>query len=63
MVIHANPADVEAKELEGSFRPNIVKTFQKNPKFRSLFNQLGFRPKARRIATESLISIAADLWV
>ena len=60
VVIHANPADVEAKELEGSFHPNIVKTFQKNPKFRSLFNQLGFGPEAKRIATKSLITIVAD---
>ena len=38
-------------------------TFQKSLKFRSLFNQLGFGPKARRIATESLMSIVADSGV
>ena len=58
VVIHGNPA--KAEEPEGSFHPSTVRTLQKNPKFRSLFNQLGFRPKARRVATESLMSIAAD---
>ena len=58
IVIHGNPA--EAKELEGSFHPSTVRTLQKNPKFRSLFNQLGFELEARRVTTESLMSIAAD---
>ena len=58
VVIHGNLA--EAEEPEGSFHPSTVKTLQKNPKFRSLFNQLGFGPKARRVVTESLMSIAAD---
>ena len=40
VVIHRNP--VEAKESEGSFHPSTVRTLRKNPKFRSLFNQLGF---------------------
>ncbi|XP_065623457.1 uncharacterized protein LOC136064917 [Quercus suber] len=44
----------------GSFHPNTVRTLQKNPKFRSLFNQLGFGPEARKVATESLMTIAAD---
>ena len=60
MVIHWNLTDAEAKESEGSFHPNTVKTLQKNTKFRSLFNQLGFVPEERRIATESLMSVAAD---
>ena len=58
VVIHGNPTEVE--ESEGSFHPSTVRTLQKNPKFRSLFNQLGFRPEARRVAIESFISIAAD---
>ena len=49
IVIHGNPA--EAEEPEGSFHLSIVRTLQKNPKFRSLFNQLGFGPEARRVAT------------
>ena len=36
VVIHGNPVEVE--ELEGSFHPSTVRTLQKNPKFRSLFN-------------------------
>ena len=58
VVIHGNSA--EAEESEGSFHPSTVRTLQKNPKFRSLFNQLGFGPEARRVATEFLMSIAAD---
>ena len=58
VVIHGNPG--EAEEFEGSFYPSIVRTLQKNLKFKSLFNQLRFGPKTRRVATESLISIAAD---
>ena len=59
VVIYGNPAEVE--ESEGSFHPSTIKTFQKNPKFKSLFNQLGFGPEARRVAMESLMSITADL--
>ena len=58
VVIHGNPT--EAKESEGSFHPSTVKTLQKNPKFRSLFNRLGFGPEVRRVATKSLISIVVD---
>ena len=61
MVIHGNP--VEAEKSKGSFYPSIVKTLQKSSNFRSLFNQLGFGLKVRRIATKSLISIAADSGV
>ena len=58
VVIHGNWA--EAEEFEGSFHPSTVRTLQKNPKFRLLFNQLGFGPEVRRVATESLMSIVAD---
>ena len=63
VVIHRSRANLEAEESKGSFHPNIVKTLQRNPKFRSLFNQLRFRPKARRITTKSLMSIGADIGV
>ena len=59
VVIHGNLAEIE--EPEGSFHPSIVRTVQKNLKFRSLFNQLGFGLEARKVATESLMSIAIDL--
>ena len=58
VVIHGNSA--EAEEFEGSFHPSTVRTLQKNPKFKLLFNQLGFGPEVRRVATESLMSIVAD---
>ena len=40
--------------------PAAVRTLQKSPKFKSLFNQLGFGPEARNAATEALITIAAE---
>ena len=58
VVIHGNPA--EAGESEGSFHLSTVRTLQKNPKFRSLFNQPGFGPEARRVAIESFMSIETD---
>ena len=58
IVIYGNPT--EAEESEGSFHPSTVRALQKNPKFRLLFNQLGFGPDVRRVATESLMSIVAD---
>ena len=58
VVIYGNPAEVE--EFEVSFHPSTVRTLQKNPKFRLLVNQLGFRPEARRVAIESLVSIVSD---
>ena len=63
MVIYRNLAEVEAEESEGSFHLSTVRTFQKSPKFKSLFNQLGFGLEARRITTESLMSIATDSGV
>ena len=58
VVIHGNPT--EAEESERSFHQSTVRTLQKNPKFRSLFNQLGFKLEVRRVAIESLMSIVAD---
>ena len=58
VAIYGNPT--EAGESEGSFHPSTVRTLQKNLKFKSLFNQLGFGPEVRRVATESLMSITAD---
>ena len=58
VVIHGNLAEIE--EPERSFHPSTVRTIQKNLKFRSLFNQLGFGLEARKVAIESLIIIAID---
>ena len=58
VVIHGNPANVEAEESEGSFQPDTIKTLQRNPKFRSLFNHFRFILEARRTTIESFMSIA-----
>uniref|UniRef100_A0A2N9IR83 Integrase catalytic domain-containing protein n=1 Tax=Fagus sylvatica TaxID=28930 RepID=A0A2N9IR83_FAGSY len=61
LVIHGNVSDMEAEEsaaASSSLIPAAVRTLQKSPKFKSLFNQLGFGPEARNAATEALITIA-----
>ena len=40
--------------------PAAIKTLQRNPRFRSLFNQLRLNPEARTAATEAIMAIAAD---
>uniref|UniRef100_A0A2N9G6H2 RNA-directed DNA polymerase n=1 Tax=Fagus sylvatica TaxID=28930 RepID=A0A2N9G6H2_FAGSY len=63
VVIHGNVSDMEAEEsaaTSSSLIPAAVRTLQKSPKFKSLFNQLGFGPEARNAATEALITIAAE---
>ena len=63
VIIHGNLTNAKAEESEGSFDPNTIKTLKKNPKFKSLFNELGFGLETRRIATEYLMSIATDSGV
>jgi hypothetical protein len=63
VVIHGSVSDVEAEEsaaASSSLVPAAVRTLQRSPKFKSLFNQLGFGPEARNAATEALITIAAE---
>uniref|UniRef100_A0A2N9FRU5 Retrotransposon gag domain-containing protein n=1 Tax=Fagus sylvatica TaxID=28930 RepID=A0A2N9FRU5_FAGSY len=63
VVIHGNVNDMEVEEsaAASSFLvPATVKTLQKSPKFKSLFNQLGFGLEARTAATKALITIAAE---
>uniref|UniRef100_A0A2N9GC74 Reverse transcriptase domain-containing protein n=1 Tax=Fagus sylvatica TaxID=28930 RepID=A0A2N9GC74_FAGSY len=63
VVIHGNVSDMKAEEsvvASSSLVPAAVRTLQKSPKFKSLFNQLGFGPEARNAATEALITIAAE---
>jgi hypothetical protein len=50
----------ESAAASSSLVPVAVRTLQKSPKFKSLFNQLGFGPEARNAATEALITIAAE---
>jgi hypothetical protein len=61
--IHRNASDMEVAEYvvaNSSLVPVAVKTLQKSPKFKSLFNQLGFGPETRNVATEALIILAAE---
>jgi hypothetical protein len=63
VVIHGNVSDMEVEEsaaASSSLVPAAVRTLQKSPKFKSLFNQLGFRPEARNATTEALITIVAE---
>ena len=61
VVIHGNVSNMEVDEFavaSSSLVPAAVRTLQKSPKFKSLFNQLGFGPEARNAVTEALITIA-----
>jgi hypothetical protein len=63
VVIHGNVNDMEVEEstaTSSSLVPATVRTLQKSPKFKSLFNQLGFGLEARNAAMEALITIAAE---
>uniref|UniRef100_A0A2N9G5K4 Retrotransposon gag domain-containing protein n=1 Tax=Fagus sylvatica TaxID=28930 RepID=A0A2N9G5K4_FAGSY len=63
VVIHGNVSDMEAEESAAASSSLVlaaVRTLQKSPKFKSLFNQLGFGPEARNAATEALITIVVE---
>uniref|UniRef100_A0A2N9G4R5 RNA-directed DNA polymerase n=1 Tax=Fagus sylvatica TaxID=28930 RepID=A0A2N9G4R5_FAGSY len=63
VVIHGSTSDVDVDEsatASTAMTPTAIKTLQRNPRFRSLFNQLGLNPEARTAATEAIMAIAAD---
>ena len=63
VVIHGNVSDVDMDEpvaANSAMTPAAIKTLQRNPRFRSLFNQLGLNPEARTAATKAIMAIAAD---
>uniref|UniRef100_A0A2N9FVD9 Integrase catalytic domain-containing protein n=1 Tax=Fagus sylvatica TaxID=28930 RepID=A0A2N9FVD9_FAGSY len=63
VVIRGSTSDMEVDEsavADTTLTPAAVRTLQKSPKFKSLFNQLGLGPEARNAATEAIIAIAAD---
>jgi hypothetical protein len=63
IVIHGSASDADVDELvaaNSAMTPAAIKTLQRNPRFRSLFNQLGLNPEARTAATEAIMAIAAD---
>jgi hypothetical protein len=63
VVIHGSASDADMDEpvaANSAMTPAAIKTLQRNPKFRSLFNQLGLNPEARTAATKAIMAIAAD---
>jgi hypothetical protein len=63
VVIHGSASDVDMDEpvaTNSAMTPTAIKTLQRNPRFRSLFNQLGLNPEARTAATEAIMAIATD---
>jgi hypothetical protein len=63
VVIHGSASDADMDEpvtASSAMTPAAIKTLQRNPRFRSLFNQLGLNPEARTAATEAIMAIAAD---
>uniref|UniRef100_A0A2N9GXZ1 Peptidase A2 domain-containing protein n=1 Tax=Fagus sylvatica TaxID=28930 RepID=A0A2N9GXZ1_FAGSY len=63
IVIHGSASDADMDEpvaANSAMTPAAIKTLQRNPRFRSLFNQLGLNPEARKAATKAIVAIAAD---
>jgi hypothetical protein len=63
IVIHGSASDADVDEpvaANSAMTPAAIKTLQRNPRFRSLFNQLGLNPEACTAATEAIMAIAAD---
>ena len=63
VVIHGSASDVDVDEsatASTTMTPAAIKTLQRNPRFRPLFNQLGLNPEAYTAATEAIMAIAAD---
>uniref|UniRef100_A0A2N9I4R3 Integrase catalytic domain-containing protein n=2 Tax=Pentapetalae TaxID=1437201 RepID=A0A2N9I4R3_FAGSY len=63
VIIHGSASDIDMSESAATnpaMTPAAIRTLQRNPKFRSLFDQLGLNPEARTAATEAIMSIAAE---
>uniref|UniRef100_A0A2N9GKK5 Integrase catalytic domain-containing protein n=1 Tax=Fagus sylvatica TaxID=28930 RepID=A0A2N9GKK5_FAGSY len=63
VIIHGSASDIDMSESAATnpaMTPATIRTLQRNPKFRSLFDQLGLNPEARTAATEAIMSIAAE---
>ncbi len=59
VVIHGSASDADMDEpvaANSVMTPAAIKTLQRNPKFRSLFNQLGLNPEARIAAIEAIMA-------
>ena len=63
VVIHENASDADMDEpaaTSTTMTPITIKTLQRNPRFWSLFNQLGLNPEAHKAATETILAIAVE---
>ena len=63
VIIHENASDADMDEpatASASMTSATIKALQRNPRFRSLFNQLGLNPEARTAATEAIMAIATE---
>uniref|UniRef100_A0A2N9JAJ4 RNase H type-1 domain-containing protein n=1 Tax=Fagus sylvatica TaxID=28930 RepID=A0A2N9JAJ4_FAGSY len=63
VIIHGSASDIDMDEsaaMNPAMTPAAIKALQRNPKFRSLFDQLGLNLEARTTATEVIMSIATE---
>jgi hypothetical protein len=63
VVIHGNASDADMDESAATstaMMPTAIKTLQRNPRFRSLFNQLWLNPEACTVAIEAIMAIAVE---
>jgi hypothetical protein len=63
VIIHGSTSDMDMSESAATnpaMPPAAIRALQRNPRFRSLFDQLGLNPEARTAATEAIMSIAAE---
>ena len=63
VVIHGSASDADMDEpvaASSTMTPAAIKTLPRNPRFQSLFNQLGLNPEACTTATKAIMAIAAD---
>nr|POE91661.1 hypothetical protein CFP56_18611 [Quercus suber] len=61
MVIHASGEEEEEDPMiSATLTLTAIKTLQRSFAFRSLFNQLGFTPKARMTTIEAIVGIASS---
>uniref|UniRef100_A0A2N9EI75 Uncharacterized protein n=1 Tax=Fagus sylvatica TaxID=28930 RepID=A0A2N9EI75_FAGSY len=63
VIIHGSTSDMDMSESAATnpaMTPAAIRALQRNPKFRSLFDQLGLNHEARMATTEAIMSIVAE---
>jgi hypothetical protein len=63
VVIHGSASDADMDErvaANSAMMPTAIKTLQRNPRFRSLFNQLGLNPEACTATTVAIMATVTD---